>query len=291
MIFDTNSSDVILISYPSGGFGNFLYHVLTEFVNETVDVDNNAFNFDSVGKSHNTVKYTEVYHRDPDPYIPNITVTNSENKKILVLCDNGILNDQYEQVRKTFPNAPIIRMCIDEQVKPVIYQTCIAKALGSSLESENYVQVEMHWQDANEDYAKRENFTLFYHNWPFGWQKQQGCINFDIGELVVNPTGAIVKLVSALGLTLIDTDALSKFCSQWLQINQSYFKLFVLWHNIKRSLTSNFDIDISHVRDLHEQGYINYCIESQFNVTIPVYDYKDWFSSTNEIRKLIKCSK
>ena len=55
-----------------------------------------------------------------------------------------------------------------------------------------------------------------------------------------------------------------------------------------QALASGKHIDISDITNLHEQGYINYCIETKYHVTIPVYDYKDWFKSTAEISNMIE---
>ncbi len=55
-----------------------------------------------------------------------------------------------------------------------------------------------------------------------------------------------------------------------------------------QTLDTNTNIDVSDVTELYQQGYINYCIEAKYHVTIPVYDYKDWFKSTSEISDLIE---
>ena len=43
--------------------------------------------------------------------------------------------------------------------------------------------------------------------------------------------------------------------------------------------------------DLHDQGYINYCIECKYDVIIPVYDYRNWFQTSIDIQEMIKCLK
>ena len=288
MIFDTTSDSIILISYPSGGFGNFIYYVLTEFADNTVKVNTSAFNFSSLGDSHSVPKYTNDYYHEPDNYDPTIDI-NPQDKKILVLCDNGINNDSYTKIIKTFPNAVIIRLVIDNAVRPVIYQTCIYKALRKdSMLDETKDHINSNWSDANEAYAHRENFTLMYHSWSYGWNINSNVINISIESLVINPIKAISQLINDLGMNVINLKQLTLVTNDWLSANKKYFDVYYNAKNIMQAILENKDIDISNITNLHEQGYINYCIEEHFNVIIPVYDYKDWFKSTNEITNMIE---
>lgn len=292
MIFDTASSDIILISYPSGGFGNFIYHILTEFANETVKVDNSTFKFDSTGRSHQSTKYTEIYYKDPLVYIPTIAVEHN-NKKILVLCDNGINNDNYTKINKNFPNATIVRLVISNAVRPIIYQTCMIKASEKNIVDTNSNHIAANWTDANESYAIRENFTLFYHNWPFAWNKDDNTINVELEDLITNPISTIETLINTMNMTVINHEALNQSLRDWLVANSSYFAIYTNTNIIMQAIKDKEPFDITNITDLHEQGYINYCIEKEFNVIIPVYDYKDWFKSTKEINNMIEklCSK
>jgi hypothetical protein len=286
MTLSFKNNNLMLISYPSGGFGNFLFYVLTEFSNNTVKVDNTQFKFGPTGNSHSTKKYTDVYFYDPDKYTIPIL---DPNKLTLILCDNGINNDSYEKIKKTFLNARIIRAVIDSSVRPIIYQTCIVKAKNSNLVDENKMHVLTHWNDFNEDYAKRENFTLMYHQWPFKWNKVNDptIINLSLEYLITNPVGCVSELIKSTGGQVINKEKFIDCCHQWKQVNQLYFKIYYEWEAIKNSLENSQNIDISHITDLHEQGYINYCIECKFNVIIPVYDYKNWFTCTEQIQKMV----
>lgn len=280
------NNNLMLVSYPAGGFGNFLFHVLTEFSSNTVKTDNAQFNFGITGNSHSTKKYTDVYFYDPDTYpVPTL----DPDKITLILCDNGINNDSYEKIKKTFSDATIIRAVIDLGVRPIIYQTCIIKAKNSNLETENKMHVVAHWNDYNEDYAKRENFTLMYHQWPFKWERidDPTVINLSLEYLITNPVDCISGLIASTGGQLINKEKFIDCCDQWKQVNQPYFKIYHEWKTIEYSLDHAQNTNISHITDLHEQGYINYCIERKFNVIIPVYDYKNWFTCTEQIQKMV----
>lgn len=286
MKFDTTSDKIILISYPSGGFGNFLYYVLTQFAKETVKITESKFDFSSTGDSHATKKYSTIWFKDPDKYNANLTV-DPKDSYILVLCDNSINNDSYDKIRDTFPNAQILRLFISKNVRPVVYQTCVIKAMASDLNLENYNYISQFWKDHNESYTQRENFTLLYHNWPFKWEEQNGVINLSIEKLVTDTKSALMSAISSLGLTLINDAELDNLISEWKIKNQRYFTIYYKSKEVLDALETNKDISLSDITDLHDQGYINYLLEKKYNIVIPVYDYKDWFASTAEIKNEI----
>lgn len=282
-LFDPTSPDIILISYPSGGFGHFLYYVLTNHAGDTVKLDNNIFVISDNGDCHNSKKYTNTY-QDSNSYEPTIDDVDTKNKKILVLCDNGILNDSYERVNKVFPRAQIVRTVITDKVKPIIYQTCVAKAMLTDTVTETKAHRDANWSDAEEPYAIRENFTLLYHNWPFNaWAANNQCINVSLESLITDTFNTIKLLVTDLGMEIINDSILHTIIKNWRNKNNQYFKIYYTWKEIEQALTHYQNMDLSGITDLHDQGYINYRLEKIFNVTIPVYDYKDWFKDTNEL--------
>lgn len=289
MIFDTTRTDIILVSYPSGGFGNFIYHALTEHAALTVKYSS-KFSFSETGNSHGRAHYCNTYYKDPTSYLPSII--NDCYGKILVLCDNGILNDSYHKINTVFPNATIVRLVIDKAARPVIYRTMIEKALESNLSVNAEPHIQTNWSDSNEDYATRENFTLMYHSWEYGWEynTSQNIVNVPLLELITKPTECITKLINKLHDTVIHPARLQELCNTWLTANNKYFAVFYIWQKLNLALDNGTNYQLT-VTDLHDQGYLNYCIESKFNVIIPVYDYKDWFTSSTDIIEMIKCLK
>jgi hypothetical protein len=281
-----DNANIVLISYPPGGFGHFLFHALTEFADNTYKPIDRPFKFSKDGNSHSSNKYTKIYFRDPTNYQ---TVLPDTDKKILVLCDNGMNNDSYVKIRETFPAASILRLVITEAVRPVIYQTCIAKAKQSNIIKEVQSHVSSNWSDITEDYAVRENFTLLYHNWSYKWTE---CIapditNVRIESLITNPSQTITQVIEKLGGQVTNIAGLEKLCQQWDNANSLYFSAYINWKKINLALDCNELIDLSNITDLHEQGYLNYCIERKYNVTIPVYDCRNWFKNTNDIKKYL----
>lgn len=278
-------SNLVLISYPSGGFGNFLFHTLTTYADQTYKT-NKKFEFSLSGNSHNTHKYTSIYFQDPESYQLNIP---DPEKITLVLCDNGITDDSYTNIHKTFADPKtILRVCIDYNVRPIVYQTCVIKAMRSTLLDESQSHVNNHWIDADTDYAKRENFTLLYHNWPFNWEPRPDTINISLEQLILDPVSSLLDTMKQIGCSCIDLSGLTAFCDEWKKINSNYFEPYNVWKTINNCLESGNDTDLSHVTELHTQGYINYCLEKKFNISIPVFDYRNWFNNTQEIKQMIK---
>lgn len=112
-------------------------------------------------------------------------------------------------------------------------------------------------------------------------------VNLSLRDLVDTPYACLVNLITTLGMTVIKQDSLRNLCADWLGKHSEYFYRYKLWNTIEDSMKCKKDLDIAHITDLQTQGYINYCIEEKFNITIPPYDYKTWFQSTSEITKMI----
>ena len=124
MIADFNSSNAVLIHYRGGAYGNFLFHIVGNYISNTVKIDNNNFLFSTTGNAHSTVKYISVYHLagaidkkiksyNDYKYVP--TVTNEQawqqiqdGKKFLVLCDTSII-DNHRHLLSMWPRGVMIR--------------------------------------------------------------------------------------------------------------------------------------------------------------------------------------
>lgn len=276
-------SDVVLISYPSGGFGNFIFHALTCHSSNTFKTDQ-KFKFSNNGNSHSTIIYTNRYFKDPDTYLLEIP---DPSKTTLVLCDNGLDNDSYNKIKQHLPAGKIVRLCIDPAVRPVVYQTYNIKAKCSTIENDISEHVLNNWGDSIHNYSVRENFTLLYHNWPFGWGPVNGVINVSIEKLYLDPVDTICSLIGDIGDTVINKIHLEELCMNWKAANKQYFEIYDQWNSIELSLDNRKVLSLRHITSLHDQGFINYCIEKKYKVTIPVYDYKDWFNDTESILTMV----
>jgi hypothetical protein len=72
--------------------------------------------------------------------------------------------------------------------------------------------------------------------------------------------------------------------------NSKYYNAQKVSQEILRALNDGSDFIIPPC-SLHDQGYINYCIEKEFNLKeIAPFDYKDWFKTVDDIRQMLKAS-
>lgn len=282
--------------YPPGGYGYFLNYVMTHYFNETIKIDKTKNLFDSVGTTHNQLKYTNpVWISNIKNYQLTISVPYSCDEKILLLLEGNNGNDKienhniYNRLSQKFPNAQIVKSFIDPPAIPVFHLTSLKKT-KYQFDHKKFKNV---WEDPSADYAIREHWTLWYHSNPFNFDAtyKDNFINIPLSNLITSPVKTLLELAKKLNLSITNINELQLFCRNWQKSQLDYFKILSTERRIKKCIENNINLDISNITDLHTQGYINYCIERDFNVIIPVYDYRNWFKSTNEIKEMVQCLK
>lgn len=203
--FDPAGDNIILITYPPGGFGNFVYHLLTEFAKETAKPSNHSFKFSNAGNSHTTKKYTVSYTQSTEVYFPYIDVdVDTSDKKILVLVDNEWKDNYYNQLLTVFPNAKIVRMCSD----PTIYNIVAALIASKS----NGAPIDLRFR---ENYSGAGMFNPIDH---------AQVVNVPIKEFILDPNAAFLSLLAQLQLTPIKHNELLSLLSEWKSIHKPYFE-------------------------------------------------------------------
>jgi hypothetical protein len=289
--FDTTGNNIIVIHYPPGGFGNFIFYILTEFANETVKSNNSNFKFGADGNSHLQKKYTNTYFHNPEVYIPAISkFVNTQDRIILVLSDNGFENESLDQQHVVFPNAKFIKVVLDDLSMAVCYKTLQVKAMLNP-EFGNGQEIIDHFGKNIVDYEIRKHYSTMYHNWTLKWNiGDPSAITLLLTDLISDTYNSLTNLISSLGLTLIKSTELKDLCSQWQEVHTDFFKIYHQWQEINSALDNNQNIILDKL-NLHDQGYINCCIEKKYSVTIPIYEYRNWFTSTEEIQEMLKCLK
>ena len=129
MYFDVQSPNAILIHYPGGGYGNLLYHLLTEFLDSTVKVDNQNFSISESGNSHSTVKYTAIHQPPfdkgyaPEVYTESAYAQIQQGRKFLILCDSTPLADNRKQLLSLFSNSLMIRVYTNSFIDRLVMLT------------------------------------------------------------------------------------------------------------------------------------------------------------------------
>jgi len=147
MIADFDSNNAVLIHYRGGAYGNFLLHVVGNYISNTVKVNNNNFSFSTTGNAHATVNYISKYLLTDEidkkiksyntyKYVPTVTNEHAwqqmqDGKKFLVLCDTAII-DNYRHLLSIWPNCVMIRSFMPMFVDKLVgYANLMQKAGGS----------------------------------------------------------------------------------------------------------------------------------------------------------------
>lgn len=134
--FDAESDKCIVIMYPTGGYGNFLYYLLSEHLESTVKLPLSNWTFEN-GNSHQYPKYTELFllgqatwQGTLKSFTYNYSVLNDEaadqiqqGKSFVVLADVGNKGDNVKFLRRYFPNAKIVRVYAETFVEKLILWT------------------------------------------------------------------------------------------------------------------------------------------------------------------------
>jgi hypothetical protein len=128
--------------YPTGGYGNFLYCLLSEHLKSTVKLAHRNWEFRH-GNSHEYPKYTEsfllgraVEHQILKSFSYNYQVLDEsanlqiqQGKNFLVLADVGNKGDNIKFLRKYFLNAKIVRVYATQFVeKLIVWANCMTKS-------------------------------------------------------------------------------------------------------------------------------------------------------------------
>lgn len=261
------------IHYPSGGFGHYMLQMISICFEDAYCPQENS-TFSENGNSHNYPLHCKTWFHN-EPYIEE-NYYNFEDKKSICLIDSGI--DDY--LDRGMTNT--IRMCIDNNAKSIVYQTCREKA------------EQLKFSFDLQDYEIREHFSLTYHhsdnNKEFylnRWQPLDTTINLNISDLFFNSKKVIKRLIPHFGHC--NLDKFESLHTKFKEANLKYYRAQDLVNCVKNALENNIDFELNKNYTLHDQGYLIYWLEKQYNIKeIPPYDYKDWFKNTQDIKNCLK---
>jgi hypothetical protein len=255
--FNKNSAQCLVVMYPSGGYGNFLYYLLTQHFEQTVKLNNKNFKFSDTGNSHNVTKYCEIFALGPAYNNKNLKNFNysyqvfdqyyldqiNQGKKFVVLADMGILGDNIAFLQRYFPQATVLRVFANTfEEKLVLWANCISKAYASSEKNQvdPVYKTSLHTVDGIAKFANKPRELIddqdaidctinFFKN------------NFEIyGKMFRDPVDGAVnipyrcffshqgivdlcrRLEQELNLRLIDQDQLHHIITNFLPLQKSF---------------------------------------------------------------------
>jgi len=287
------------IHYPSGGFGHFMLQMISICFDDVFCPQEHS-SFSEDGNSHSyPVHYKTWSYKEPSE---DVAFYDFKDKKSICLIDSGIDDD----VDKKMPNT--IRMCIDKNARSIIFQTCREKAERSTLDiiktdidwEKSFVPKVSDWSNLAKchkaasvwgyNWEKREKYTKLYRyadqNIDFylnKWQPAADCTNISISDLFFNPVKLLKQLEPHFGKC--NWGKFWKLWNEFTTANQKYYQAQHLVNRVKHALEADFNFEFKKDYSLHDQGYLTYWLEKQYNIQeIPPNRYKDWFKNTQEVR-------
>jgi hypothetical protein len=280
---DKTSKNLLLINYPSGGYGFYLARLINHFVTNIVQTTD-TFLFDRRGRSHSLPLVVGHIHFEQNCILSTVDDRYQseiqKQKYVTIPYCPGILNDTTSNLKHNFPNAKIIRLCYHDNVWPLIFQNCILKAASGTLEDN--VEFDCEKFGSSDDWARRENFSLLFthHHYRTMWKDHDKCLNIDIFELLTATQDCLHQVANFIGGSIINLDDLPNRHQQFLNANpNTVCHLEIL--DIVKNL--NINRDLTHINQLYHQAVLNFYLQLKFNFIIPSNDYADWFTNTKEI--------
>lgn len=270
---------IYAIWYPSGGFGHFINATLLLHA-EGFERPVTDFQFGKNGNSHSLSSSLLKFLHNSQEYP---TITDSSFIKKTVLIDNGI-DDESKDFLKYFPDAKVIKICYDDCSWTIIAKTMIEKAMNESVDNE--ITIDLDKWNGVEDWEQREKYFLYLRDHPFRlmWREDTNTENILINDLLT--TERILKKFSDLNIIL--DNSFIDFYNKWKLSNLNYLNSYYKAYNILNDLDNNNKNKEILIDDLWTQAVVNYFIWLKYNIEVPAWDYRNWFSTTNDIIKMLK---
>jgi hypothetical protein len=247
VIFDRDDPNAIVVMYPTGGYGNFLYLLLSNHLESTVKLQS-LFEFSKTGNSHAVSKHVESFllgkqksalHYTYQVY-PAAEEQIRQGKKFLVLGDTGNQGDNVKFLKRYFTNASIVRTYAESfDEKLIIWANCMFKAYHSEIDP--IYPGALLTRKGIQSWAGRENITdqdaidcmaeFFSKDFkPYGQYFNQPCngvINVAIREFLSEDSivGMMQRVANQLGTQLVNESELRKIVRTFISIQQSFMLL------------------------------------------------------------------
>jgi hypothetical protein len=287
---DKSKKNLLLIHYPSGGYGYYLTRLINGFITNVVKTPDN-FLFDSIGTSHLLPLVAGCMHFDQNKTLISISdeyqYDIARQKYILIPYCTGIHSDDVTALINTFTNAKIIRLHYKDDTWPLVFQNCITKAAQETLETA--VEFSSVAFGSSDDWAKRENFFLLLknHHYRHMWNECDlpQFLNINVVDLLTDPETCLRSIANFIDGTIVDLDLLPGRHQQFLDSNLNTVRHLEILHIVKNlRLTQN----LKHIDHLYQQAVLNFYLQLRYNFEVPPNDYSDWFTNTTDIVKMLE---
>jgi hypothetical protein len=287
---DKTGKNLLLIDYPSGGYGYYLTRLINSFVSNVVCTDD-SFLFDHCGTSHLLPLVAGDIHQEKNrtiyPVHNKYQLDIDQQKYILIPYCPGIQNDTTESLRNNFPNAKIIRLFYQDNTWPLVFQNCIIKTGIGTLED----NVEFVYENfgSAEAWARRENYSLLCanHRYRTMWKEyfHDRFLNIDIFKLLTDTKCCMELIAKFINGAVVRLDQLPNKHTQFLNANPNTITHLEILQLVNSLGTEQ---DLTHIQHLYQQAVMNFYIQLKFNFVVPANDYANWFTNTKEIVTMLQ---
>jgi len=291
-----NFDKLYTIQYPSGSFGHFTNLILStygeNFTKQKVELKfKNKMNS---GSSHFISSQIQKYY-DVDRYKEYaataltddyIALTKNGNYTTVII-DSGIADDS-DTFKQFFPNANCIKICYTDYSWPFsaksFYTRCMSEVLLEETKIDDFINPDKDKWISAEPWEKREKYFLFLRDHEFRqmWNLSSSPLTVDVNaylsyETLYNSLSNIVKLSN-----------FHELYDKFYKNNSIHIDWYLRCREILSAIQNNQCIDLTDISDdLFSQATINYYIQILYNFEIPAWDYRDWFSSTDQIFSML----
>lgn len=247
MTFDRDDPNAIVVMYPTGGYGHFLYMLLSNYLENTVKLQSH-FEFSKTGNSHAVLKHVEPFllgqqksalHYAYEVY-PAAEEQIKQGKKFLVLGDVGNQGDNTKFLKRYFTNATVIRVYAESfDEKLIVWANCMFKAYRSDVDQPYPGALITH--KGIQSWAGQENITdqdavdcmadFFLKNFePYGQyfnQPRDDVINVAIREFFSEDSivDMVQRIANELNTQLINESDLRSIAKKFISLQQSFMLL------------------------------------------------------------------
>lgn len=283
--------NLLLIQYPSGGYGYYLARLINSFVTNVV-ITPDLFDFDELGTSHSLpLVIGDIHHEQKRTTLNNIDAQycteDNQHKYIVIPYCPGIQNDTTDNIKTNYPTAKIIRLCYFDNTWPLIFQNCIVKALKGT--TENNIEFDSSKFGSSDSWARRENFSLLFehHHYRNMWKPHvdDQFLNVDIYTLLSDPQQCLHQVANLIGGSTAQLDQLPTKHQIFFDANPNTVKHFDILRTVQMLPEQK---SLRHIDTLYHQAVLNFYIQTKFDFTIPSNDYANWFTNTQEIVTMLK---
>jgi len=305
---DRTSDKILVISYPAGGFGHFIFYLLTHFTQETVKVQD-ELQFSTTGDSHHQHRYILPWFRYRDPTYQfdctSFRPLDPNDIKIIIHDAGHDIEDQ--EIRDYFPNARFIKVCVEPEVRITLLELSVVKALrmtwdewldlklptaqikNGPCEKTPWTSNQMIWRNVNSTFPK---FC------PSGYSN---VTNVSLKNFIVDTERTFRKLARDLNLTVINDQLLQTKLHEWSNLHQRYIDSVKLWQAIDQALDHGPCMDLTGTTDWVTKSIIFYNVCNKYYIKVPVLEWLnlptpdhikkvalDGFTSTDHILNFVE---